>query len=147
MERTVSTGWRVEAADLAGNVGVSSTLSTRMVATQAQGPAVTQSPGWSVIARSTAAAADLLTTTTPGAGVTFPFTGRAIAVVAPPGPGLGRFKVRIDGKAAGIVDLGRKQSQARRIVWRSEALAPGPHTIRLVALGGRVELDAFLVLK
>lgn len=147
MERAVRTGWRVEATDLAGNVGVSSTLSTRMVVTQAQGPAVTQSPGWSVIARPTAAASDLLVTTTPGGGVTFPFTGRAIAVVAPMGQGLGRFKVRVDGKAAGIVDLGRKQSLTRRIVWRSEALTPGPHTIRLVALGGRVELDAFLVLK
>jgi subtilisin family serine protease len=147
MERKVVTGWRVEATDLVGNVGTSSDLTTRMVVTQAQAPTVTQSAGWWLIGRSSAAASDLLVTRTAGATLTFPFTGRAITVVAPLGQGLGRFKVRIDGKAAGVVDLGRKQSSARRLVWTSDALTPGPHTIKLVALDGRVELDAFLVLK
>lgn len=147
MERKVTTGWRVKATDLAGNVGTSSELTSRMVPTQAQATGVTRSAGWKLIGRSTAAASDLLMTRTAGATLTFPFTGRGVAVVAPQGQGLGRFKVRIDGKAAGIVDLTRKQTTARRLVWISDDLPAGPHTIRIVALDGRVELDAFLVLK
>lgn len=145
MERWVQTGWRIKATDLVGNTGLSTVLTTKMVPAQAQ--SAVQSPGWSVVARASAAASDLLSTTKAGATATLSFTGRAVAVVAPMGQGLGRFKVRIDGKAAGTVDLVRKQTAARRMVWVSAPLTPGPHTIKVVALQGRVELDAFLVLK
>ena len=41
----------------------------------------------------------------------------------------------------------RTSTSARRMVWVSDALTPGPHTLRIVSLDGRVELDAFLVLR
>jgi hypothetical protein len=103
--------------------------------------------GWSVVTRTTATAEDVLVTNKVGRTVTYPFTGRAVAVVAPLGPGKGRFKVRLDGQAVATVDLARTKAAARRMVWVSDALSPGPHTLRIVSLVGRVELDAFLVLR
>jgi hypothetical protein len=68
-------------------------------------------------------------------------------VAAPLGPGKGRFKVRLDGQAVATVELARPVSAARRLVWVSDGLTPGPHSVRVVSLDGRVEIDAFLVLR
>ncbi len=145
MERRVQTRWRVEATDLVGNHATSSVLSTRLVAVQAQ--AAPHAPAWVVERREGAAGRDLLATDRRGAAVRFSFSGRAVAIVAPQGPSGGTFRVRLDGRMVGTVRLARSTSTERRLVWVSGALTPGPHTLKVVAVDGRAELDAFLVLR
>jgi hypothetical protein len=75
------------------------------------------------------------------------FTGRAVAWVAPTAPGEGRAVVLIDGVEAARVDLRSSAYRSRRIVFASDALAPGRHRITIRVLAGRVEVDALLVLR
>ena len=146
MERRVQTGWRIKATDLVGNSATSTPLLTRMVPVQAQRAAL--SSGWTVIAQSTAAGGDVLRAAAGWRSATFDFTGRGVALVAPFGPGKGKVRIRLDGQAVATIDLARKTSAPRRMVWVSGALTPGPHTVKVVTVGGApVDLDAFLVLR
>ena len=145
MERWTSTGWRIKAVDLVGNATTSTPLTTRLAPIQS-GKA-TLSDGWSSKVRASASDRNLITTTRPRSSASVSFTGRAVAVVAPSGPGKGRFRVRIDGLIVATVDQVATLTTARRILFVSNALTPGPHTIKITALGGSVELDAFLVLR
>ncbi len=145
MERWVPTAWRIKAWDQVGNATVSDALSTRLVPTQAGNADV--GDGWKTVRRTTASAQDLLVTKRSRRTVTHAFTGRGVAIVAPKGPGKGRFRVRIDGAVVANVDLAATSDAARRIVYASAALTPGSHQIRVTSLSGTVELDAFLVLR
>jgi len=145
MERWVSTAWRIKAWDQVGNATVSDALATRLVPTQS-GDAE-RSDGWKTVQRATASAGDLLVTKRSWRTVTHAFTGRGVAIVAPKGPGKGRFRVRIDGEVVANVNLSAASGAARRIVFASAALTPGPHSMRVTSLSGTVELDAILVLK
>lgn len=99
------------------------------------------------MSQSSAAADDVLRTTKAWQNVTFTFTGRGVALVAPLGQGKGKVRIRLDGQVVATVDLARKLAAPRRMAWVSGDLGDGPHTLKVVALGGPVELDAFLVLK
>jgi hypothetical protein len=52
--------------------------------------------------------------------------------------------VRIDGKVAATIDLGRSPSAMRRIVW-ARRLSPGRHTVSIEVRSGTVVLDGFVV--
>lgn len=145
MERRVGTAWRIKAVDLAGNTALSDPLATRLVPLQAGDATV--GAGWTAIDRSAASRRDLLTTSLRHRTVSTTFTGQAVAVVAPTGPGLGRFRVRIDGVVVATVDQSSRRERSRRIVFASAALTPGEHTIRVTSVRGTVELDAFLILR
>ena len=82
-----------------------------------------------------------------GARATLRFTGRAVAVVAPRGPGKGSIDVTIDGVRVATVDLAAPRSKPRRIVFASSALTPGDHVITVRTRRAGTELDAILVLE
>jgi subtilisin family serine protease len=81
-----------------------------------------------------------------GATATLSFSGREVAWVAPRGPSGGRARVELDGHAVATVDLERSSRAARRIVFDA-ATAGGTHTLRITVLSGRVDVDAFLILR
>jgi hypothetical protein len=84
-----------------------------------------------------------------GAKATLTFTGRSIGVVAPQGPGLGRFEVWIDGARVGVVDMRRTAYRARVLVFGRSWTTAAAHTvtIRNLDAGGRqIQLDGFVVL-
>jgi hypothetical protein len=54
--------------------------------------------------------------------------------------------VEIDGQAVATVDLERSSLAARRIVFDA-VTAGGAHTLRITVLSGRVDIDAFLILR
>jgi hypothetical protein len=140
--------WRLRAVDLAGNVGTSSPLGLRLLARETSGPRVERSAGWTIRTVASASGRNLSTATGPGRTAQLAFQGRSVAIVAPTGTkDAGRFRVRIDGRPVGTVDLRSGWTRVRRIVFTSAELAPGPHVIRIVTLSGRVDLDTILVLR
>jgi subtilisin family serine protease len=86
-----------------------------------------------------------------GASVTFRFTGRAFAVVAPKGPSRGAFKLYVDGVLVGTVDLHRSKTLARVLVATRTWSSTAAHTVKLVVIGTsghpRIDVDAFLVMR
>jgi hypothetical protein len=85
-----------------------------------------------------------------GASVSFRFTGRAIAWVAPRGGTRGKVRVYVDGVLKATVDLGLG-SGPRRIVFVSDFGGSTTHVIRIanLATSGRPYLDhdAFVLLR
>ena len=86
-----------------------------------------------------------------GASVSFRFTGRAVAVVAPKGSTRGSVKVYVDGVYAGAVSLYRSASVSRVVVFGKSWTASGTHTVKLVVVGTagrpRVDIDGFAILR
>lgn len=77
----------------------------------------------------------------------FDFSGTDVAWVATKTPMSGRAEVRIDGEVIDTVDLRSDSVDYRRVVFRWHGDA-GDHTLEIRALGdGRVDADAFLVLR
>jgi subtilisin family serine protease len=139
--------FRVRATDQAGNVGVSELLSTRLVRRDSTSRSISWSGSWRTRASFRAAGRSLRSSSSRGATAEMAFTGRAVAWVAPTAPGEGRAVVLIDGVEAARVDLRSSANRSRRIVFASQALAPGRHRITIRVLAGRVEVDALLVLR
>ena len=77
------------------------------------------------------------------------FKGRSVAVVMRTGPGMGRVKVFIDGKSAGVVNLDKPKGTPRRIVFARNWSRPGKHSIAIKPISGpkRVDFNGFLILR
>ncbi|MGL5381295.1 alpha-L-fucosidase [Clostridium sp.] len=88
-------------------------------------------------------------TQTAGSKATFKFNGSKFFVLSATHPNHGRFSVKIDGKDAGIADLyGAGNMTSQQIIYTSEDLAYGEHTVELTALDSKsTHLDAVYVLE
>ena len=76
------------------------------------------------------------------------FTGQEVAFVATRRTTGGRAQILIDGAAAATVDLDAASTAYRRLVFRKGFNGSAKHSIEIRPLGdGRVELDAFIVLR
>jgi hypothetical protein len=142
-----SARFRIVARDRAGNSAVSRVLSTRLVVRDSSGPRVTWVGPWRTRHLPSAAGRSVRTARGAGAEATLRFRGRAVAVVAPRGPGKGRIDVTIDGVRVGSVNLAASRIQQRRIVFASGALSSGDHVITVRTRTAGAELDAILVLE
>jgi subtilisin family serine protease len=142
-----SARFRVVARDRVGNHATSPIIRTRLVVRDSDGSRVTWSGAWRTRRDASASGRSVRTARGAGARATLRFTGRAVAVVAPRGPGRGRIDVTIDGVAVGSVDLTASRSEQRRIVFASGALPRGEHTITVRTRRAGTELDAILVLE
>jgi subtilisin family serine protease len=142
-----STKLRIVARDRAGNSVVSPVMTTRLVVRDSSAARVTWAGSWHTRRLASAAGRSVRTARDAGAEATLRFTGRAVAVVAPRGPGRGRLDIAVDGVSMGSVDLSASRTQPRRIVFASAPLPPGDHviTVRTRKAGG--EIDAILVLE
>lgn len=142
-----SARFRVVARDRAGNTATSDTLTTRLQVRDSSGSRVAWTGPWRTRHVSSASGRSVRASREAGAQATLRFTGRAVALVAPRGPGRGPIDVSIDGARAVTVDLAASRTQQRRIVYASGALAPGDHVITVRAREAGTELDAILVLE
>ncbi|MEZ4596115.1 MAG: S8 family serine peptidase [Chloroflexota bacterium] len=142
-----SARFRIVARDRAGNSATSPVLSTRLVVRDSAGSRVSWTGPWRIRHVSSASGRSVRTARGAGAQATLRFTGRAVAVVAPRGPGRGSIDVTIDGVRMGSARLSASRSQARRVVFASGALPAGEHVITVRTRKAGAELDAILVLE
>jgi hypothetical protein len=143
--------YRSRASDRLGHVGSWATGTwARPVLREVGSAAITWSGRWRNVASSTALGRTLRRSAAAGATATLRFTGRAVAVVAPRGPGLGRADVLVDGVRVATIDLQAGSGTSRVVVFAKAWPAPGSHrlTVRVRGTAGRptVPLDAFVVL-
>jgi photosystem II stability/assembly factor-like uncharacterized protein len=85
-----------------------------------------------------------------GATMSFTFTGRAVAWVAPRRPSDGEAVVALDGHPVAFVHLNATTLQLRRIVWDASFQQVGTHRVTITVVGTpdhpRVDVDSMLVL-
>jgi hypothetical protein len=117
---------------------------------QESASAVQRESGWTRVSAGDASGGYVLRTSTPDARVTFHFTGRAFAYVAPKGQQYGAVSVRLDGAAATSVSLYRSSRLAQVAVYVVNFSTAGDHNVvlRAKAMGDRrrVDVDAFVVI-
>jgi hypothetical protein len=77
------------------------------------------------------------------------FRGRSVAVVMRTGPGMGRVRVFVDGKSAGVINLDRPKNTPRKLVFARNWNKAGRHSIAIKPVAGpkRVDFNGFLVLR
>ena len=110
----------------------------------------TWSANWTHHADSTAVDKTIHASSSGTAAVTFKFTGRSVAVIAPRGPHQASFSAVLDGKKVGGIAPSASFLTARRTVAIYSFAKAGAHTLTLhvVRSSGHTlaELDAFAVL-
>jgi hypothetical protein len=145
-------GFRVRARDGAGNWGGwSATATVTPVRYEDTTPQATWHGTWHRVISSSSSGGSSRYATGTGASVTFRFTGRAVAIVAPVGPTRGSARLYVDGTYVSTVDLHRSSSTPRIVVAARSWSSSGTHTVRLESLGtrghSRIDVDSFLVLR
>ncbi len=140
--------FRVRAQDRAGNAGGYVDGAEVMPRLRQQTSSVATYGGtWTTSSSSTASGGSTRYATRAGAWVTFAFTGRAIAVVAPRSSSRGSVKVYIDDVYVGTVSAYRSSGQSRAVLYAKSWSSSGNHTIKLVVVGTagrpRFDIDAF----
>ena len=87
---------------------------------------------------------------TRGATMTFTFTGRAVAWIAPRRPSDGEAFVSLDGHRVAAVHLNAGSLELRRVVWDARFQQVGTHRVTITVVGTpghpRVDVDSMLVL-
>ena len=150
--------FRDHARDAAGNVSnYASGTSFRLTAYQenASSSILAYSGTWTRAALSGAYGGYAKWASAAGAKATLTFTGKAVAVVAPKGPDLGKADVYLDGVKKATIDLYNSTAQSRRIVWTMSFASSAAHTVVVRVLGTKnasssgtgVWVDAFVTLR
>jgi len=156
LDRTLGVGdsyrFRVRAVDRAGNVSdwrYTPTFRPRRYDDATS--AATWSSGWTTGAYSGALGGKVHIASTAGRAVTLKFTGLAIGVVAPRGPGSGWARVYVDGVLKRTINLYAASTVAPAVVWSFGWQSAGAHSVRIVSLGTtghpEVAIDGFAVLR
>ena len=131
-------GWSYSAASL-------------VVRHQENTAAATYSGTWARVPNPSASADHLKYSYNTGAKVTYAFTGRAFAWVAPKSASRGSAKVSVDGTFVKNVSLYRTSSVSRYVVFYTSFASSGSHTVTIEILGTagheRVDVDAFVILR
>ena len=150
---TIATAWgmRVRARDGAGNWGAWTTGSTiTPLRYQETSWRASYRGTWRGLTTSSASGGHERYATRRGASVTFRFTGRAFAIVAPKGASRGSANLYVDGAYISTVSLHRSSWTPRIVVAARSWSSSAAHTVRLVVVGTaghpRVDVDAFLVI-
>ncbi|MEP6639637.1 MAG: S8 family peptidase [Chloroflexota bacterium] len=145
-------GFRVRAHDAAGNWGPFGAAGAVSAARYEESSAkVSYSGRWSRYHTASASGGRTRYATRRGAAVTFRFTGRAFAVIAPRGPTRGSARLYVDGRYVSTVSLYRSSSAPRVMVAGRSWSSSAGHTVRLVLVGTahhpRFDIDAFAILR
>jgi hypothetical protein len=99
--------------------------------------------GWEALRRQGAFKRSVSRATEAGASAALRFQGTGATLVTRELPRGGRIRITVDGDSR-MVDLEGRTRFRRRLIG-SGTLAAGPHTLRIVSLGGPVEIDAIAV--
>ncbi len=82
-----------------------------------------------------------------GASATFKTTGRSFGFVTTKASSRGRVRIYVDGKLRGTFRLTSAATRYRNIAYAITYSSTGTHSIKLVVVSGRVDVDAFVVLR
>lgn len=89
----------------------------------------------------------------PGSSVTVEFTGVSLVVITRTARNLGRVRITVDDRNPITVDCYSPQSGYQQVLWATDPLEPGPHTVTIecagttnpASTGKRIYIDAFVV--
>jgi hypothetical protein len=139
--------YAIEAEDAYGNLSPL-VLGSNLTATVYQtSSGVTYTGTWRTASASAYSGGSTRYSTSVGSSATFRTTGRSYGVVSTRASTRGKVKVYVDGTLKGTVTLTASRATYRRLVYVSSFAASATHTIKLVVASGRVDLDAFVVLR
>jgi hypothetical protein len=141
--------FRLRARDGAGNVSAWSTISFRPAVIQENASGVSYAGTWATVSSTNFWGGHMRRSDAFGEAVSYTFTGRGVAWVAPVGSVRGKVRVYIDGVLKTTLDLGTATGALRRVLYVTDFSSSGRHTIRIANLGtsGRplMDHDAFIV--
>jgi hypothetical protein len=142
--------FQLKAKDLGNNTGgPASTPTIRMSLHQSGSSLAKYGSGWRSVKSKGASTGYVNTATRAGATMTFSFTGRSVAIVAPKGASRGSMKVYVDGTYVSTVSLYRSTTLTKSVVFSKGWITSGNHQVRVIVVGTsghpRVDLDAFVV--
>jgi len=144
--------FRVTPKDALGNVGAP--VYSRVVSAlryDDTGAHASYVGAWTTVSLSGATGGKVRYTTASNASMTFTFSGRTGAVVAPLSSIRSSFKVYVDGVYAKTISLYSATTKPPTVVFTTGTLASTTHTIKLVhtRVGSRIraDVDAFIVLR
>jgi len=141
--------FRLRAHDAAGNVSGWSTISFKTYVRQENASGPTYAGSWTSVSSADAWGGQVRRADAFAESVSYTFTGRAVAWVAPVSPAYGKVRVYIDGVLKATLDLGALGTGSRRVMYAADFSGSTRHTIRIANLGtsGRplVDHDAFVV--
>jgi hypothetical protein len=147
---SASRSWRARGVDRLGHVGDWATGALVRPVRRDDGSAtITYRGPWTRAADETALGDAVRRSRRAGSTGSITFTGRAIGIVAPRGPGRGKADVLVDGVRVATIDTRAATFRSRVIVFERAWSQAGTHTVTLRVRGtdGRptVSLDAFVV--
>ncbi|MEM1162716.1 MAG: hypothetical protein AAGJ28_17455 [Pseudomonadota bacterium] len=109
---------------------------------------------WRGIDRMLDSGAQTVRSKTPGAKARVDFSGDALQLIGPRGPGRGQFRVWLDGNEAAVIDQSADEIAYQQVLYEITDPGPGSHRLEIEVLagpggnpGGWVEIDAFDVLR
>ncbi|HTK45284.1 MAG TPA: N-acetylmuramoyl-L-alanine amidase [Patescibacteria group bacterium] len=82
-----------------------------------------------------------------GSSATLKATARSLSFVTAKGPGRGQVAIYVDGVHEATIDLAAASSTYRYVAFSRTWYSAGTHTIKVVAVGGRVDVDAFGIIR
>jgi hypothetical protein len=142
--------FRVQALDDAGNLSewVSSSAVTPKIR---ETEAARMGGRWRLVRQAQASGGSLRSARRSGATLSFGFTGSAVGIVAPTGPGHGVMRIRVAGAVVARIDLGRMPEGDQQLVWSRDWPTARARRIGVVVTktpkGSSVDVDAFIVLR
>ena len=140
--------YRVTPEDDGGNIGDPATGSLLTPTNYQQThSAFTYSTGWSSSSNAKYSGGSVKYSSKVGASASFKTSGRSFGFVTTRASTRGKVKVYVDGSYKGTITLTSSATKYRYIAYATTFTATGTHTIKLVVASGRVDVDAFIVLK
>jgi hypothetical protein len=82
-----------------------------------------------------------------GSSATLKVSARSLSFVTTRAPGRGRVAIYVDGVKQGTIDLDAASTTWRYVAFSKTWYSAGTHTIKVVAVGGRVDVDAFGIIR
>jgi hypothetical protein len=141
-----STTWSLRATDRSGNVTDDTVTRTPVVLPET---VAVRTGTWSTSTDPAHVGAAALRSSTPGAALTWTFTGRGASLVFSRTARSGRVVVTVDGRTAATVDLRSAAPAHRQVVWASNWSSSGTHTVTVTAAdaAGHIISDGLVYLR
>ena len=139
--------YRVRARDKAGNVGAWLTGATIRPSLLQQTATVVRFFGSSKTVASVHYSGGSQRSLAPGSSATLKTTARSLSFVTTKGPGRGLVAIYVDGVRQATIDLGAATATYRYVAFSKTWSSTGTHTIKVVAIGARVDVDAFGIIR
>lgn len=146
--------YRVRATDCAGNTSAYRTAKAftpyvddgQPGGSSGSGSDLVLDPDWTRLPEPGELPRHALLSLTPGSRVTYRAYARRVSWIAPRSPDRGSARVSVNGLEVAIVDLSAS-TRRRGVVWQKRWSSPGNNRIVVEVLEGRVDVDAFAILR